>query len=108
MLSSKSVRAGGLVALLKIKGADLVVSVLAEGIGHVDQLVVLGNPAVGLADAASNVVHAVGGRQRKLSVVQKAAALAGINKLVVHVDTATGVGAGAGALAEAKVVPGIV
>lgn len=108
MLGSKSVRAAGLVALLKIQGADLVVSVLAEGIGHVDQLVVLGNPAVGLADAARDVVHAVGGRQRQLAVVHEAGALAGVDKLVVHVDAAAGVGAGRGALAEAQVVPGIV
>lgn len=94
VLSSKGVRAAGLVAGLKIQGADLVVSVLAEGISHVDQLVVLGNPAVGLADAAGDVVHAVGGRESQLSAVHEAGALAGVDKLVVHVDAAAGVGAG--------------
>lgn len=101
-------RAAGLVALLKIERADLVVSVLAKGIGHVDQLVVLSNPAVGLAEAASDVVHAVGSRESKLAAVHEAGALAGIDKLVVHVDAAAGVGAGRSALAKAKVVPGIV
>lgn len=107
-LRTQSVRARRLVALAEIESADLVVSVLAEGIGHVDELVVLVDPAVGLAHAAGHVVHAVGGGQGQLAVVEEVAALAGIDELVGHVDAAAGVGVLLGALAEAKVVPGIV
>lgn len=101
-------RARRLVADAQVQRADLVVSVLAEGIGHVDQLVVLVNPAVGLADAASDVVHAVGGGQRQLSTVEQVAALAGIDKLIGHGDAAAFLGVFLSTLSEGKVVPGIV
>ncbi|KAK0762742.1 hypothetical protein N5P37_005560, partial [Trichoderma harzianum] len=107
-LGTQGVRARRLVADVEIQSAGLVVSVLAERVGDVDELVVLVDPAVGLAHAAGDVVHAVGSRERQLAAVHEISALAGIDELVVHGNAAASVGVLLGTLAEAKVVPGII
>lgn len=88
--------------------ALLVDAVLADGVVDVVQLVVLGDPALGLAQARGDVVHRVGGGEGKLAVVEEVLALGGVDVLVVHVDATSHLGVLGGRLAEAKVVPGIV
>lgn len=53
--------ARGLVADGEVDAAHLVVTPVADGVLDVEELVVLGDPAVGLGQAAGQVVHAVGG-----------------------------------------------
>jgi len=97
-----------LVADGKVEVALLVDTVLADGVVDVVQLVVLGDPALGLAEARGDVVHGVGGGKGELAVVEEVLALGGVDVLVVHGDATALLGVLGGRLAEAKVVPGIV
>lgn len=105
---SEAARADRLVADGEVEVADLVNAVLADGVVDVVEVVVLGDPALGLAEARSEVVHAVRGRERQLAVLHEALALGSAHDLVVHVDTTTLVGILGGRLAVGEVVPGIV
>lgn len=102
------VRAAGLVAHSKVKGAVLVIAKVAHGIEDVDELVVLSSKGVGLLKAVGNIVDAVGGAKRQLAVVQQVGALADVDKLPVHVEAAALLGVGGGGLAKDERVPGIV
>jgi len=105
---SETAGALGLVADGKVEVALLVNAVLADGVVDVVQLVVLGDPALGLAEARGDVVHGVGGGEGKLAVVEEVLALGGVDVLVVHGDATAHLGVLGGRAAEAKVVPGIV
>lgn len=72
--------------------ALLVDAVLADGVVDVVQLVVLGDPALGLAEARGDVVHGVGGGEGKLAVVEDVLALGGVDVLVVHGDATAHMG----------------
>lgn len=103
------VRASRLVAGLEVERANLIIAILADGINEVEQFVVLGSEAVRLVlEAGGNIVDAVGGAERKLAVVKEAAALAGGDKLKVHVDTTALLGRLGGTLARDEEVPSIV
>lgn len=106
--AAETAGAVGLVADGQIQGALLVDAVLADGVHDVEQLVVLGHPAVGLGKAGRHVVHAVGGRQGQLAVIKDVGALAVVHELVVHGDATAHLGLVGGPLAVAKVVPGVV
>jgi hypothetical protein len=88
--------------------ALLVNTVLADGVVDVVELVVLGDPALGLAEARGDVVHGVGGSEGKLALVKDVLALGGVDVLVVHGNASALLRVLGGRLAEAKVVPGIV
>jgi hypothetical protein len=78
-----------LVADAQVQGALLIDTNGADGVENVPETVVLGDPAVRLADAGSDEVHAVGGGECKLAirVVEKVRALVHVNGLVLHVNT---------------------
>lgn len=98
----------GLVADGKVEVALLVDTVLADGVVNVVEHVVLGDPALGLAEARGDVVHGVGGGEGELALVEDVLALGGVDVLVVHGDATALLGVLGGRLAKAKVVPGIV
>lgn len=101
-------RALGLVADAQVESARLVVAILASRVLHVDELVVLGDPAVLVLDARADVAHAVGGRERQLAIVEEILALIGRDEFISHVDAAAGLRVFSGRLAKGEVVPGIV
>lgn len=105
---TQSMRALGLVALSKVEGAILVPTVMADRVEDVNQLVVLGNPAVGVVEARRNVVHAVCCGEGQRAVVEQVATLVRRDKLVLHVDAAALVRLLRGRLAEREVVPSVV
>lgn len=100
--------ASRLVADSQVESAGLVDTPVADGVKDVVQLVVLGDEAVGLAQARGDVVHAVGASEGKLAVVHEVRAFASRSVLVLHVDATAHVRLLGSRLAEAKVVPGIV
>lgn len=108
VLFTKGVRAFWLVANCQVESADLVPAIFADGVKDVDKLVVLGNPAVWLRDASTDIAHAVGGRERQLAVCEEVLALVGRDCLIFHGDAASHLRAVRGRLAKGKVVPGIV
>ena len=109
VVRSHLVRASSLVALVQVKRASLVVTILADGVEHVVQLIVLGSIAVGLVlHARRNVVHAVGSRQGDLAIVQQVSTLAGRTVLPVHVDAPALVRLLVSTLAKSEVVPRII
>lgn len=81
---------------------------MAHGVLEVDELVVLGNPRVGLVKAAGDIVDAVGSRQGQLSVVKEVLALAVVDVLPLDIGTTALVGFSSGRLVEEELVPGIV
>ena len=102
-------RASSLVALVQVQRASLIVTILADGIQHVVQLIVLSSIAVRFVlHASRNIVHAVGSRQGNLAIVQQVSTLAGRTVLPVHVDAAALVRLLVSALAKGEVVPRIV
>jgi hypothetical protein len=102
------VRAAGLVAHGEVEGADLVIAPVALGVEDVDELIVLSSKRAGLLEAACNVVDAVGGTERQLSVVEEAGTLAVVDILPLHGEAATLLGIDGCGLAEDELVPGIV
>jgi len=98
----------GLVADGKVEVALLIDTVLANGVVDVVEGVVLGDPALGLAEAGGDIVHAVGSGEGQLSVVHEVLAVGSIDILVVHGNATTHVRVLGGRAAEAEVVPGIV
>lgn len=106
---AETARAGSLVADGEVEVAELVNAPGAGRVLDVVESVVLGDEAVGLGQAGSKVVHAVGGREREFAVVlEEETALAGGDGLPLHGDGATLAGSLSGALAGAEVVPGVV
>jgi hypothetical protein len=105
---AKTRRACGLVADVEVDGAHLINTLLAERVVDVDQLEVLADPAARVAHAGRGVVHAVARRQGELAVVEEISALAGVDKLIGHLDTAAALGILASRLASDESVPGIV
>lgn len=100
--------ASRLVGSGKVESALLVETVLADGIEDVVELVVVGDPTVGLRDARRNVVHGVGGSKGKLAVVHEVSAIAGMDGLVFEVLTTSGLRALSGGPAALEVVPGVI
>lgn len=105
---AQGVRALGLVADAQVESALLIVTVVADRVEDVDELVVLGDPAALVLGARADVAHAVGGRERQLAVVHEVLALVGIDEFVVHGDATAGVRLVLGRLAKGEVVPGVV
>jgi hypothetical protein len=109
LVGSETRGARGLVADGEVEGALLVDTPVADRVENVEQLVVLGDVAVGLLQARGDVVHAVGSSEGNvLALVEERTALAGGTVLVVHVDSATLMRLDGGRLAKGEVVPGIV
>lgn len=102
--------AGRLVADVQVQGALLIDTIGADGVVDVPETVVLGDPAVGLADAGSDEVHAVGGREGQLAirVVEEVRAFVHVDALVLHVDTTAHGRVDSGVLTGDKSVPGVV
>ena len=60
-------RASSLVLARPVESAGLVVTIVADGVDNVVQHVVLGDPAVGVVEAAGEVVHRVGAAEGQLA-----------------------------------------
>lgn len=101
-------RARRLVADGQVERAGLVPAILAQRIDKVEEIVVAGDPAVGVVEAASNKVHAVGRSQGQSARVEQRSAFLRVDKLILHVDAAALSGVFLGRPAKAKVVPSIV
>ena len=97
-----------LVADGEIDAAQLVVTELADRILDVEEAIVLSDPAVRLAQAAGDVVHAVGGGQGETAGLEVLDAVAGGDVLHLHIDGATGDGVNRGALAGDQEVVGVI
>jgi hypothetical protein len=104
------VSAWRLVADAQVQSALLINTVGTDGLVNVPQTVVLGNLAVGLANAGSDEVHAVGGGECKLAVriVKKVWALVHVDAFVLHVNTTAQGWVNSSVLACDKSVPCIV
>lgn len=86
---------------------------MAPGAGGVEDIikdVVLGDPAVGLGEAAGEIVHAVGGAEGQLVAVgaEQVRALGRVDVGVGHGDRAAGGRALRRGVPRVQVVPGVV
>jgi hypothetical protein len=102
--------AAWLVADREVKLTFLVVAEGTDGVANVVKNVVLGDPAVGLIEAARQIVDAVGSAQRQLGVIgiNEVGALRRVNFLIFHGHTTTSDGLVGSRLAGLQVGPGIV
>ncbi len=85
-------RASGLITDGKIeRAAGFVVAVRASRVEDIVELVILGNPAIGLAEAASQVVDAISTGEGKSPVgrMDQIGALRCRNGLIIHLDATT-------------------
>lgn len=101
-------RARRLVADGEVDTTLLIPAPVADRVLDVEQLVVLGNPAVGLGEAAGDVVHAVGGREGEAASLEVLQAVVRRDDLDLHVDRAAGNRVLRGALARLEIGPGVV